>query len=361
MSRPTRSPVLLATLLGVTVALGACGSDDDGDDIDALAPLDDAGAGAGDDAVDPPDALPDTDIGAVDDGVDPDPVTPDPVDPGADDPDTDAPEPDADDPDADPTDASGVDAPADDPLSGTASRFGVVSVVRDDAEESGIVAAFYALGEGLSLDGTGSGPLPDPDEDLCTFDSEGASGVDATTGIVVPELDDPDLTPLSAGENVVVSGPGGTFATLQRTEAAGFVVYAPEGGSVAGPIPSGLVVDVPGDEFPAFAAVRVPDASPLTGVTPAGPEGVTAGTTFGWDAGTDPSTRVTATLAIEDTDPVVSLTCSLVDDGEFRLPASLLARIPADRPATASLARVGTRALQDGDAVLLVTATAGRE
>lgn len=77
--------------------------------------------------------------------------------------------------------------------------------------------------------------------------------------------------PLSADETIVFSSPAGTFVTLQRTVVGESIVYAPEGDGLPAPIPSGLVADIPGDEFPAFATVRIPDAAALEGVSPAAP------------------------------------------------------------------------------------------
>ena len=370
MSRP-RSLPLLAAALGASLALGACSSDGD-DETDADRPSADDPTGVqGGEQADVPDALPgdavdvpevdtdtdtDTDTGAgageADEGGDPG-RTPD-VDPGegggTDAPDTDGVR------DVDPgTPGDGA------PLSGTASRVGLLAVNRGvDAEADGVFAAFYRLDEAVSLGDAGEALLPAPD--TCTFESGGGDGgVDAGTGLVgAPDATGPGVVSLSAGEAIVLSGPGGTFATLPRTDAFGFVFYAPEGETLPGPIPSGLVADIPGDDYPAFDAVRIPDVPPLTGVTPAGLAGVTAGTTFGWDAGDDPEVRVIVDVTLVGPDPEVSITCAAADDGEFRLPASVRRVIPADQPAEAELVRVGVRALQRGDAVLLVTGVGTR-
>lgn len=371
----SRSLALRATLLGAAVALGACGSDggagDGGTDVvegdDALVADDPAGGtegapggGTAGETLPPTDGAGSApgeadgasadDAGAPGSGDEEGDENESGSDPGAQDAQT-------ADPEAGATPPAASDPTGEIDLSGTASRLGLVLVDRAAApEDERILAAFVGLDEPLALED--ALPVVPGERDVCTFDSGGGDGGGGIPGIAtLPAPGDAGATFLSAGETIVATGPGGTFATLARTALPGFVAYALDDGVDLGPIPSGLVLDVPGDAFPAFAAVRVPDAPPLANVSPAEPGAATAGTTFGWDAGADPAARVVVDLTVLGTDPEVSIACVALDDGEFRLPASILARVPADRPVAAGLSRVAVQALREGDAVLLVVAT----
>ncbi len=152
---------------------------------------------------------------------------------------------------------------------------------------------------------------------------------------------------MDAGEVITVSSPAGTFATLELISAFGFTFYDTET-EITAPLPSGLTVDIPGGQFPAFANVSIPDVSPLTGASPGINQAITAGTTFSWDAGNNPEA-----LVLIDADDV---SCVVTDDGSFTMPASIQAQLPGNFGAFGyDISRIAVRFLQSGTAVLVVT------
>ena len=117
---------------------------------------------------------------------------------------------------------------------------------------------------------------------------------------------------VSAGENITVSSPAGTFNSLATTSSIGPPVYS-EQTNIFTLLPLGLTVDIPGEVFPAFANVAVPDVQPLTGVVVN-----STGTEVIWDAGSNPSALIS--IIISDTGR--SSICLTADDGQFSVPVS---------------------------------------
>lgn len=172
---------------------------------------------------------------------------------------------------------------------------------------------------------------------------------------------------LSAGEQLVFTGPGGTYVELPREqlqfEGTLFIAYQLDGESLPGPVPSGLTLDIPGDDFPAFSAVDVPDVEPLTGVTPefsfTSPTSITADTVFGWDAGSNPDAYISISASSTnfggDGISVTNVDCLAVDDGEFAFPAATRAELGDFSTTSADVARTGVTILRRGNALLVVS------
>lgn len=259
--------------------------------------------------------------------------------------------------DAGPGTSPGTDTPPAAGGTGRASRYGVIGVEQtagEGIEEASIFASFFSFDRALPVDALESGVRPAPDSCIVTeIDLD-----EDSSDLGLPDLDDVDFTSLGAGDPIAVTDPDGRlYANLSRQDVSGFILYASEDDALSLPVPSGLVVDVPGDDFPAFAAVSIPDVAPLTGVSPAANEPADENSTFRWDAAGGDS-RVDIDLIFVLSDPLVSVTCSAVDDGEFALPASALAQIPEGGSAVAQLSRTAFGLRRSDDAVLIATRTA---
>jgi len=126
---------------------------------------------------------------------------------------------------------------------------------------------------------------------------------------------------ISAGQIIPVTGNTGTIASLTR---GNFGVYL-DTVETTDPI-SNLQFDVPGDEFPAFANIQVPNSIGLSGITPTLGSTVTADTVFRWtpvtpDIGT---THLAITIILNvNTESPTNIGCVIVDDGEFSIPQNL--------------------------------------
>ena len=337
-----------ALLLGASVALGACGSDDDDapDDVGGgtQAPgsvVDDpAGEGAGE----PP---------GTESGGDPSPNDPEPgSDPGEE----------GEDPDASGQGDASTDPGTGTPPGGggegsaTVSRVGGVTFSQTGGPEGGEATAgalFLDLGRALPIEPIEAGLTPPAD--TCTV-GRLETGPPRPGGVDIPDLGGADVNfvPIEAGETIVVTSPAGTYATLVLLTVRDLAVYAPEEGGDAAtvpfPVPSGLVVDIPGADFPAFSGVAVPDVAPLTGVSPTGT--ADENDRFVWDAAGGEA-HVEIELDFYTAQPALRVTCSAIDDGEFELPQSVRDEIPDGLSGLPSVTRVASR-FERGDGALLI-------
>ncbi len=130
---------------------------------------------------------------------------------------------------------------------------------------------------------------------------------------------------ISAGEVITVTGSAGTIASLTRVQnSPGIVDYSASVDATAIQGVTNLQFDIPGDEFPSFGNIQVPDSIPLTGITPALDATVTANTIFRWSPGTPGVTHMSIGMTFgEGISNPVFVGCFIVDDGEFSLPSNL--------------------------------------
>ena len=192
------------------------------------------------------------------------------------------------------------------------------------------------------------------DDDICIVSEQGG---DSTLDV---DLNDYLNQTISAGQTLTFTSPAVTYATLERqTDTNPFgggtlLLYKLPGDSLAGLPPGGLTLDIPGDVFPAFSSVAVPDMpAPLTDFSPPIGDPASATTAFSWT----PSSVAGAQISLNLVSDAESIDCLLVDDGSFMLPNSVTAQLTgtfdgivfdADRDATALET--------SGDAVLFVSA-----
>jgi len=171
-------------------------------------------------------------------------------------------------------------------------------------------------------------------------------GVDPGDLSFVPES-------VSAGEVLTITSPAGTYASLFAEPLFGFLIYLTDGDEpVPGPIPEGLMVNIPGASggFPAFGDVAMPNAAPV--------EFTVNGNTISWNgSGNDMSTISILMSAFADGDfqTQVIVECELVDDGSHQIAAGVLPAGNVEIPVFFGT-RSATRFVQNGTAVLVIEA-----
>ena len=333
---PRKLAGLLATGL-VALSLGACGGDGGDDD-----PAPDPGSAP---AVSGP-----TD--PTDDGVDPMPANQGgPMSPASDDVAAGASTGDDElDDDAAPDD---VDA-ADDVSAGTQDGapdgddrpFGVVAVGELDDRFGGSVSVRAVF----RRPGTFVGAILEPD--LVVDDCEVYAFFYADS-----PYDENAVSPtLDAGDALTFTGPGGTWLTLARgSNLEGQPAY--EDSTIVRVVPDGLVVDVPGAEFPAFANAAVPDVERLSITSPGVDEPLDADTVVRWEPA--PSGEVTVEWGAYYDDVSAFASCTPVDDGSHSLPAAAADYLDAALegrvfPQEVIVTREARSTVEREDAVLIV-------
>ena len=156
--------------------------------------------------------------------------------------------------------------------------------------------------------------------DSCTVSNEGSTNVDITAPLVCSaEL---PAESVSAGLNLTFSSAAGTFADLPRLLTDGETTYTT---NVPLPRPPNEVtLDIPGDTFPAFSAVQIPDLEDLVVTSPATGDVLRSDTTITWNAAIDGDN---SRLLLTATDANVTVDCSLADDGDFSFTAETQAEL----------------------------------
>ena len=174
---------------------------------------------------------------------------------------------------------------------------------------------------------------------------------------------------VSAGEVLDFTGPDGTFGQLDRNVITNnFVQYILPNGSIAGPAPDSLVLDIPGDVFPAMPDVEFPivDALKWTG-PPGGTGGVASDETITWEAGTKPDTVVLIKAQANDfslSPPrSVETLCVTPDDGSFDFPSDIQAAMQGDSTEPAfitsfSIERLKYQTIRNDNVLLILQGTA---
>jgi len=158
---------------------------------------------------------------------------------------------------------------------------------------------------------------------------------------------DTTFTTINAGEVITVTSPAGTYSSMEPLNFFGIVTYANDD-TVPGTLPSGLTLDIPGDQFPAFSNVEFPPALALTGVTPELRTPVTPTTTYTWTPSGDPTSLVN--IYMDNVD------CIVLDDGSFTLPAEIQSQLDSNFGTFGyNIGRANSRIVQSGTSLLLIS------
>ena len=117
---------------------------------------------------------------------------------------------------------------------------------------------------------------------------------------------------VSAGETFTLTGDGGVYAAIARSEGRFEVgTY---------PIPEPLTLDIPGDEFPAATGLIVPNTPLVTNLVPNTNDDVTADTVITWTpSGVAGHSVFVHLFDFPQADRVVDFRCRMADDGSFAL------------------------------------------
>ncbi len=236
-------------------------------------------------------------------------------------------------------------------LSGEITQLGVVDLDYSGLFDETSLAAFFVEFP-LFPDASLFAADLVPNEDSCeVFDFTSIEDLDIDFDI--PDILD-QIEPVSAGEVIPFISSAGTYAELQSFEAFGFTLYQLEDeiDSIPGIPPSGLQFSIPGDDFPAFPNVSVPDIVPLEISNPASGATITADTVFTWNAAESSGSRISISLFATSG----TVDCTALDDGRFELPADIKQQLGAGVSITgASYSRESLNLLQSGSSVLFVT------
>ena len=187
-----------------------------------------------------------------------------------------------------------------------------------------------------------------PQEDFCE--------VYETDNTILPgpvlRIYEQQATLLSAGENLTLSGDSGTLATLNRFDVETGPYYRPDV-AIGRTAQNGLLIDIPGDQFPQFASVPFNNVPALQVTSPATDALVTGSTQFSWNAH-----NITGSVfelysgGIAGDGSSISITCTLIDDGSFTFPESTLALIGDYQADWTGYLRIAYNAVIQGDAVV---------
>ncbi len=164
---------------------------------------------------------------------------------------------------------------------------------------------------------------------------------------------------ISAGEVITFTSPAGTYIELNRTTFGDIVGYSTDT-ELPRPAPSGLLVDIPGDDYPAFSNVSIPDVAALQLTAPADSAPVTPNTQFTWTAATGSDSAVDISTSFTDIANMenVSVNCTVVDDGSFSFDSATQAAMGSSFSGLGLFAsRVAYSFRQTGTTVLVVSHT----
>ena len=310
----------LLTILSLSIALTACGSDSDNNaDGESGGTTDGASDGTTDGAADG------TTDGAADGTTD-----------GT----------------ADGTSDGSTDGSASTQLTGNVTNWGVIDLdeINNTVEPSAGFGRFNANFAAANLTTAFV-----PSQDVCEVSR--TELFDFPTEIDFDFEVDFDL--ISAGDAITFTGPAGTYAELTRETFGQFTGYSIEN-PLTGPAPSGLVVDIPGDEFPAFSNIAIPDVTALQVTAPAPNTPVTPSTQFSWVAATGSDTVVGISTNFIDiaTSENVSVDCTVADDGSFAFDSATRSAMGSVFSSTGLfLSRSAFTFRQNGNTVLIVSHT----
>ncbi len=217
---------------------------------------------------------------------------------------------------------------------GEITHYGAVTVADDAGQASDLVGSFYRLASGVSAEFMTD--MLAGNTAMCQVQDDGVIDFEEISVVYVPSVPGINATAVSAGEALVLSGPDGTYATLEEQPAGGFLFYDLPSMSMLmdGPVPTGLLLDVPGSaEIPAIVEAAVPEVTTLANAEFGGENTVSSSSTFTWDASDDPGAMIrifTSTAGGFFLEDGVTVSCVAPDTGSFTFPADVRRDLGAD-------------------------------
>lgn len=158
---------------------------------------------------------------------------------------------------------------------------------------------------------------------------------------------------VSAGESYTLTSDAGTYATITLADDRFDVATYPS--------PNPLTLDFPGDVFPAFSALTMPQVQAVQNFSPSRNETLTKDTIITWDPTGLADHHIYLTLTdYDETEKWVILNCRMLDDGNFALPANVVSMLQTHLGSDFELDGAKQQKRNDtlfikGDALLLVT------
>lgn len=177
---------------------------------------------------------------------------------------------------------------------------------------------------------------------------------------IVPGIDPEDIgafTSLSAGDVLTMTSDAGSYTELAKQSQFGLTLYGILGESLPGAAPDNLILDIPGDEFPAYSNVALPNVPAINLTAPASLADLTLTSTFTWNGSNDPENVVMIDIYSFDLETFQSteISCMVTDDGSFALPAGLEAQIGEDFfPDSLDVTRATFDFVPNNDALLII-------
>lgn len=168
---------------------------------------------------------------------------------------------------------------------------------------------------------------------------------------------DQEPTLISAGESITLNTTTGNYATLERQIVEGTGLIYRSNTPLSENIPAGLVLDVPGEVYPGFASVPVSGVPALQVTAPAANTPVTDESEFLWNANSDPLSvfEIYAGYTSPETNEVIEIGCTVIDDGQFTFDAATRAALGDDFTADwSSVLRVVYDVAESEDGILFV-------
>ena len=173
---------------------------------------------------------------------------------------------------------------------------------------------------------------------------------------------------VSAGEVIPITAPSGSWANLIERDlngSDGGYYVSDNDPSTAGKIPNGSVFDIPGDLFPAFSNIPIPDVELFSSVSIPEDElgNFPSNNVITWDASQSDNTLNSMTI-FSSTDQLsadgnlrVTILCDVIDDGEFQFPENVSPVLSDyEIPASSIVLRRGSHQLHvAGDSLLYVS------
>ena len=196
---------------------------------------------------------------------------------------------------------------------------------------------------------TSSAPVPARGDDAVEIGS---------CRIVVESLDDEGGFPidesspgapsraLDAGDALTLTSAAGTWATVPRTsfDDAGEPFYHLE--PLVGSVPQGLVLDVPGAEFPGFANVPVPDLEPVALSAPRAGETLGADVRVAWNPA--PADRTVVFYDVRTDEGFAHVSCEPDEPGTHVLADAVVGYLESAAGGIRSVSGVGVSRVSSG-------------
>ena len=121
---------------------------------------------------------------------------------------------------------------------------------------------------------------------------------------------------ITAGDQLIVSNPAGTYATLLPSDKSvgSYSDYFLD----SLPVSKQFTMSIPGDEFPGISQLEIPDLTPLELLQPTHSDKLNPETVYRWIPDSDDNSHITISIYGN-----FSFLCHVDDDGEFSLPKEL--------------------------------------